>query len=303
MKSHLRTLLPVLLLAATVSHAHVGDVVYPIYELPTADLPDLHDGSLEDWEAALPNASLNQNDFVYSEGLGGVIDPADLAWRIFLAWHHKTQRIYMAVERLDDVYLPPCGERCFGEGPTTLSVDADHSGGQYFLFTEEDGYSVEQSKRLGNASAQSYSIYPEPPFGDQLLTGGGWAHAWVTLPPWSDWGGIQLGESPNYSIMEFYITPFDDLNWEGPELSRRSSLEPGMIMGFQISVSDSDDRGRSQGWYLLALPTFDTTGQPITWAQNFVDGELIPCHIGDCSQSNGTAIVADSWGRIKASLR
>ena len=42
MNSHLRTLLPVLLLSVTVSHAHLGDIIYPIYELPTADLPDLH---------------------------------------------------------------------------------------------------------------------------------------------------------------------------------------------------------------------------------------------------------------------
>ena len=55
---NLRTLLSVLLLGATISHAHVDDVVYPIYELPTADLPDLHDGRLEDWESTVPGASL-----------------------------------------------------------------------------------------------------------------------------------------------------------------------------------------------------------------------------------------------------
>ena len=39
MNSHLRTLLPVLLLAATASQAHLGEVIFPIYELPSADLP------------------------------------------------------------------------------------------------------------------------------------------------------------------------------------------------------------------------------------------------------------------------
>ena len=33
MNSHLRMLLPILLLGATISNAHLGDVVYPIYEL------------------------------------------------------------------------------------------------------------------------------------------------------------------------------------------------------------------------------------------------------------------------------
>lgn len=34
--------------------AHVGGTVYSIYELPTSSLPDLHDGTLEDWEEVLP---------------------------------------------------------------------------------------------------------------------------------------------------------------------------------------------------------------------------------------------------------
>ena len=59
MNSLLPTLLPVLLLTATISHAHVGDIVFPIYVLPTSDLPDLHDGSLEDWDDALSNARVS----------------------------------------------------------------------------------------------------------------------------------------------------------------------------------------------------------------------------------------------------
>ena len=122
MNSHLRTLLPVLLLAATVSHAHLGDIIYPIYELPTADLPDLHDGTLEDWEAVLPNSSLTHNDAVstdYETGRG--VDPADLSFRVFLAWHHASQQIYVAVERLDDVYQPPSNETG-GNGWTGVMV-------------------------------------------------------------------------------------------------------------------------------------------------------------------------------------
>ena len=60
----------------------------------------------------------------------------------------------------------------------------------------------------------------------------------------------------------------------------------------------------------LGIPTYDlgtiddpNSGQPFTWAQNFVDGELIPCYQDDCSQSNATAIQRDSWARIKATFR
>ena len=99
MNSLLRMLLPVLLLAATISQAHVGDVIYPIFELAPSQLPNLHDGTLEDWDEALPNASLTQNDFL------SIVPPGReaLSFRVFLGWSLAEQRIYFGVERLDDV--------------------------------------------------------------------------------------------------------------------------------------------------------------------------------------------------------
>ncbi len=282
--------------------AHLGDIIYPIYELPTSDLPDLHDGTLEDWEEVLPNTSLDHNDFVTSRGDG--FDPSNLSWRVFLAWHHGTQRIYMAVERIDDVYIG-LGEESGGETTAALLIDGDHSGGRYYGFLEEDGYSEEQRKRLSYSQAQIYVFRPEPQpgHGDQLVNGP--FHApWATLPPWSDGGGTQYGEDPSYSMTEFYITPFDDLNWEGPELGRRSVLEPGNIIGLEIAVQDNDRPGSVvSDLYRLVLPTFDGGGlYPTMWSENFADGELIPCYRGNCSGAT-TAVSEDSWGRIKASFR
>lgn len=46
-------------------------------------------------------------------------------------------------------------------------------------------------------------------------------------------------------------------------------------------------------------------GDPRAWglrgASDFADAELLPCDVPECSQ--GTSVLADSWGRIKASLR
>ena len=86
--------------------AHVGATVYPIFELSTADLPDLQDGSLEDWEDVLGEPSLTHDDFgPRAVGDGAGIDPADLAYRIFLGWNSADQRIYMGLERIDNIYL------------------------------------------------------------------------------------------------------------------------------------------------------------------------------------------------------
>ena len=132
---------PVVVLVGAAS-AHLGDIVYPIYELPTSDLPDLHDGTLEDWEEVRPNTSLDHNSFGdLCCGAGG-IDLSDLAWRVFLAWHHRTQRIYMGVERIDDVYIGPPDEG--GDGVAQLGIDGDHSGGRFVLWPGlEDSYSEE----------------------------------------------------------------------------------------------------------------------------------------------------------------
>ena len=62
-------------------------------------------------------------------------------------------------------------------------------------------------------------------------------------------------------------------------------------------------------FYILAVPAkagvrVEGTDGQITdsFAENFVDGELIPCYRGDCSGAT-TAVRLDSWGRIKASFR
>lgn len=63
-----RALLIAASLGSTAAHAHLGDLVYPAFELPPGQLPNLHDGTLEDWEAALPHTSLTHGDFLTVQG-------------------------------------------------------------------------------------------------------------------------------------------------------------------------------------------------------------------------------------------
>ena len=288
-------------LAGTAS-AHLGDIVYPIWEIPTSDLPNLHDGTLEDWEAVLPHASLDHNDFAFVGNLVSEVDLEDLAFRVFLAWHGASQRIYMGIERIDDVY------QTSGNGSTTLMIDGDHSGGQELSWEESSGYSQEEIKRLWNSQAQSYHAWPEATGDRRMLQVVPWL-TWTTEPAWGDVGGYQYGESPNISVVELTITAWDDLDWNGPELSKRSLLEAGRIVGFNIAVMDYDEPdspegGRApDGVYLLAkLGDFGDFLSQSASADNFADGELIPCFRGDCSGAT-TAVSQDSWGRIKTSFR
>ena len=288
--------------------AHIGTKVFPMFELPTSDLPDLKDGTLEDWSDVLPGAALDHNDFAplnVADGAG--IDPADLAYRAIFAWHSAGSHLYMAIERVDDVYV-----NSYEGGDLTslwqhdsieFMLDGDHTGGSYNGFSADD-YSEEELKLLSNFHAQQYVAVPESPDG-RILGYQGAGQGWVTSPPYADAGGFNDGqESPNTAVIEIMVTPWDELNWQGPELSKKTNLVAGNIMGFQISVPDFDagcatcDPGGYHGFHTLS-------GQPNTWrlAENFVDGELIGCDGGDCGAAAATAVETDSWGRIKANLR
>jgi len=280
--------------------AHIGTQIFSIYELPTTDLPDLTDGTLQDWEDVLPGASLNQDSFApLAVGDGAGINTADLAYRVFFAWHSKAQHLYMAIERVDDVYINTYAGgdliNLWQYDSIEFMVDGDHTGGAYNGFSADE-YSAEQIKLLSNYQAQQYVAIAESP--DGILIGyQGSGQGWVNRPPYSDAGGFATGESPNTSVIELYVTCWDELNWQGPELSKKSALAADKIVGFQISVPDFDTAaGAYHGFHTLS-------GQANTWrlAENFVDGQLIGCDTGDCGQVE-TAVQNDSWGRIKASF-
>ena len=230
--------------------AHQGQVIFPMFELPSSELPDLHDGTLDDWEAVLPDASIDHNDFIWQANRVSSIEVEDMAFRVFLAWHNPSQMIYIGYEGIDDEYQRD-SEDGPGNGYVTLLVDGDHSAGQYQFFTE-DGYTEEESRRQFGSQAQGYTLRPQVRDNRHLFLSS-WA-SWAQDPPWADIGAFELGESPTLSVMEVALTPWDDLHPDGPELSRHSVLEPGAVIGLNVSVVDFDlEFPRApDGFYYLA---------------------------------------------------
>ena len=189
--------LRILLCAVVVAFAarevvgHVGTMVFPIWELPAHALPDLHDGSVSDWEDITPESSLYLLDFEGAFGAGN--DLPSLAARTFLGWSDATQRIYFAIERVDDVYINVYE----GGGDVDaymecdyalLQVDGDHTGGDYFpLFGE--GYNEEEAAEFVFSQAQSYHLYAEPA-NDEIIRFYEGRKGWATrmrCPPGRSW--------------------------------------------------------------------------------------------------------------------
>jgi hypothetical protein len=291
--------LALIMVLAGSAAAHMGNRIFQIWELPTADLPDLHDDTLDDWEEDFPGLPLDYHDF--TSIVVRAQEPDDLAFRVFLAWHNASQSLYIAVECLDNQLI--------SEGDLLgVRVDGDHSGGLFGYYGGE--YAEEERKRFHQSQAQSYLIYEYSPEGIRLRHSGA-AASWVTQPPWGDAGGFQIGEAPSHAVVELMITPWDDLNGAGPEQSRRSELKGGKIIGLNLLVNDIDEPAHGdppsyeiKNWYELApLDPNDTTHGGS--ASGFADAVLVPCKVGDCSEAPGrtTAVRPDSWARIKASFR
>jgi len=284
--------------------AGAQQAVYQIYELATSDLPDLYDHSLQDWEDVLPGTSLTQDDFAplaVADGAG--INTADLAYRMYMAWNSADQRIYVCIERVDDVYVNTYEggnpQDMWMDDGAEVMLDGDHSGGDYNGFSA-DVYGEEQAKLLTGYQAQQFVLVPESP--DGLLIGSNTAASgWATNLPWAEAGGVASGQNPTTSIIEAAMTPWDELNWNGPEVSKRSPLYANKIIGFQISIMDWDYTDAEKRMTYHAFHTL--SGLANTWrmADNFVGGQLVPCTGGDCGQAS--AVSAESWGRVKAALR
>jgi hypothetical protein len=293
--------------------AHLGDRTYFIAELSDADLAsiDLDDGDIGDWQDILGDPTLTANDFIgYGEP-----DIASFNFRIWLGWHDATDRIYVAMEQVDNFYFNQFDRSEFStanfslggyDGSMNLYVDGDHSGGQYAY--NGPGENKEEWALLSDQGSQGYSALGQVfDSGTHISTtvtellsqfssyGLGYAH-WFAWPPYAEGGGSALGEAPSVAVTEFYVTPFDRLVWNSPEESLVSDLFPGKTIGCKILLTDNDEDGISSSIHALVPFSSEYSGT----ADGFGDFLLLGA---DGTVPGGTAVEGKSWARIKASFR
>jgi len=262
---------------ASGASAHIGDRIYPIFELSEADLADidLRDADITDWEDVLGDASLVTTDFFQDPtvGYGAQYDPADLDYRIWLGWNGNLGTIWMGMERIDNIYINEYAGGNSGSlwrhDSIELMLDGDHTGGDYTSSANEN-WTQEERDLNDNRTAQQYLAIGDTPDGRHVgYLGKG--TEWVNALPYADGGGGSTGDGPTTTIIEFFVTPFDDLIWNSPEDSVPSPLFDGKIIGFQITAPDFDTAPLEYRAYHIL------SGQPETWryAERFVDGRLV----------------------------
>ena len=244
------------LLVATPSPGHVpGARLYYIQEFLDHELPDLHDGSLADWESIFPQPTFTELSFRPLEvGQRAAMVPPDLAVNVYLGWSETQNRLYAAIERLDDVYVNTYegGDltRLWRHDSVELMVDGDHSGGPYNGFSHDCGgwkpvalleAPWDPCTYPYSFQAQQYVGIAQSPDGRLLRIHEDRANDWVTVPPYADAGGFVEEGTPHRSVVEMMVTPFDELRWDDPEASLESALKVGKIIGLQVSIPDFDE--------------------------------------------------------------
>ncbi|NKB67605.1 MAG: hypothetical protein GKR89_11120 [Candidatus Latescibacteria bacterium] len=282
-------------------HAHQGARLFPIVELSDADLAsiDLHDGSVDDWLAVLGEAPMTALDF---HAFGGY-DPADLDFRVWLAWHDATDRLYVAVERADDIYA-----NAFNRGASGAFMSLHDS--MVDIWVDSDGGRDESRESSGRISdwesfllrysrdSQWYAALAETFDGGpnvQMVNYNGALPAgenWYELSPFAEAGGGRLGESPTLSVTEVYITPFDLFVWDNPDESLISDLHPGKVINIRINISDYEGILDQSGSYPQdSFFRLEESG----WSDGILLGQ--GGELPDIS-----AVEENTWGRIKASF-
>lgn len=293
------------------AYAHTGDRIFPIMELSDADVAeiDIDDGSVDDWVAIMGEPTLTALDFNANRQFAPY-DPSDLDFRIWMGWNDATNRIYVAVEKVDNVYVPYAGVGSpnFGgiwpwEADSALHflVDGDHGGGETIYWV--DDFPKEERVFQDNKESQYFMavgdhLRDDGQHIDPMQNGISYGQDWFYSPPYAEGGGGVFGEDPTIVVTEFYVTPFDWLVWNDPSATKVSELSVGKTIGFAMSMIDFDTPGKTdyQGLYHLPQHTWGV----YTPAEEFVDGLLVD---GLGKVPEASAVEYSSWARIKASFK
>ena len=295
----------------SVADAQPADRVYPVLQLTDSHVAeiDVTDGSVDDWEYIAGEPTLTPLDFAQTKG--GSYDPADMDFRIWLGWHDATDRIFFAMERVDDIYINEFDRQdellrimVFHDTSVAFAVDGDHSGGERSP-PGDPPRSIEESLQIATQAQIFHALGEVFDGGSRILLFPQAYHVsvdWFSNPPFAHGGGA-VGGSPIVSVTEFYVTPFDRFLPLDSEDSDTSDLVAGKIIGFNIEIYDVDSGGAfggPPGWetvLLLAAPTNDAEDLLQMSTDDYADGVLIT---PDGLPSDNSAVKSDSWARIKA---
>ena len=269
---------------------------------PTAD------GNIADWagiqatDAATWNAVAVTTEEYYEVlvglGIGGAgVDLSTFAVTAAMGWSDATDRFYMMAEWFDNIHQIDRENpaQIWSDDVWEFGIDATHSGGTYD--PPEGGWADEATQKdLQGSRHQQYKL-AVPPFPNVFVEEKN-ASTWLIgdgLPPKAYWDagwtytGDQFGES-TYTI-EMMLTPWEFLDYRGPDNSQIKDLAAGEIVGVSWCFGDFDEEPLDYAGF------WSLTGANPNLGIQLADFYLLPT-----TEIKGgpAAVESKTWGRIKS---
>ena len=264
--------------------AHLGELHYA-FQFPDALVPVI-DGDISDWDIVPdPPYWVHMDDPLIDAQHGEEINLEDNNVKWAVGWNDNTNKVYFGAWIYDDVRLNK-GEYF------SMYFEPNHQGlGPDAIY---DFPTDEETKRWKFARAQKfYFLRLEKEKG--LCFSYNYA-TWDRDPPWGDaaqkyLSGERGSGGPAELTAEMYFTPWEDLNYEGPEVSKIWDLTEGEIIGVEIALRDTDDPDVSGTYFEVFAGTdaYKDASQWGDWLLSPIEEDLI-------------AVESDTWGRIKSTF-
>jgi hypothetical protein len=218
---------------------------YKVFQFTKENLPTI-DGNAADWDCVPASYTITEQSMREDEGKHAAPDTSTLKISVKVGWCADTQRLYFLYEADDNYWR--FGENSLSTDIFEVVVDGDCSGGPFIdRFHPTAPKDVWQAWfKFHGCHAQNYHIFT-PPHGDDwcMLWG---PQVWLKQAPYSAHAynySFANGEAGHLTL-EFYITPFDHADADGPQLSRQTALKEGNDVGLCWAVIDWDADGTSK---------------------------------------------------------
>ena len=272
----MRRLLPLLLLfaASPATALDRPDEVLRVFQFPADAIPRV-DGDAGDWAAVPAAYAIRSEQFAADDGSGRHPDPKSLRATIKIGWVKGLNRLYILFEAWDDHW--DFASPGLDQDILELVVDGDRSGGPLIARFHPDVAAPGQPRPAAsdgrnlsdedawfgfqNRHAQNYHIFT-PAWNKDWSMAWGPQAPWLKRLPYSNAAyhyTFKPGEAGKLTA-EFWITPFDLADADGPGRSVETALHENAIIGLGLAIIDRDGPAGSKFWN-LSSPRHTMYGQ------------------------------------------
>ncbi len=229
--------------------------VFKVFQFPADQIPRI-DGDTNDWNLVPESYVIGTEQLVDDNGKHSVTDASTPKIRVKVGWVKGLNRLYFLYEADDDYW--DFSQPGLHNDTFELVVDGDLSGGpliEKFVPTNNAVGKWDNYFSMQSVHAQNYHIFTPARDKDWCMF---WGPAqWAKHLPYANAAqkyDFQPGE-PGHYVLEFWITPFDHADAQGPQFSTETKLSENKTIGLSFALIDYDDvnsGGTNNGFWNLS---------------------------------------------------